>query len=340
MRLLVSWSCRSSNASATPATSSADWTTFCSEPATRSRRRASARCGRGGATAAACVSRCVAVVFVPACSLAGLPARCGRFIELDTRPADCACRSSFRKSPRTAAAAQARAAPISASSSAGVTTSSVNCWLLPARGSSERSKRSAALSDERQLAGPGCSSSARLPVDSSTSRVVELRRGLSSCGSPAGCCGERPRADWAAVDLVLEPRAVEAVVVGHLADERQHRVGRDRRADAGQPHGHLRHFVPHHGQRHAIRLARGHAVGIGHAHEQHIVVGQRAIFPAQLLLRSDRRNATSASCFVLRSVNRRGGERLGRRRRAARAACLRESACRRSPAAGAIRGAR
>ena len=158
----------------------------------------------------------------------------------------------------------------------------MNCWLLPARGSSARLNRSAALSDSvnRCL---GLSSSARLPVVGvDCARVeriefVERRLAARAAGRAAVV------ASGAAVDLVFEPGTVEAVVVGDFADEGQDRVGRDRRADAGEPHGDLRHFVLHDGERHAIRLARGDAVGIGHADEQHIVVGERAIVPAQFL---------------------------------------------------------
>ena len=69
----------------------------------------------------------------------------------------------------------------------------------------------------------------------------------------------------AVVDPVGVPDAIEAVVVGHFADQRHDRIGRDRRADAREPHGHLRHLVRNHGERNAIRLAAGDAVGVGDA---------------------------------------------------------------------------
>ena len=83
-----------------------------------------------------------------------------------------------------------------------------------------------------------------------------------------------------------------------LPTERQDGIGRDRRADAGQPHRDLRHFIPDDGERHAIRLARGHAVGIGDAHEQHIVVGERAVFPAEHFLRATVERSSRRILFV------------------------------------------
>ena len=185
MRLLVSWSPRSSNASATPAISSADWTTFCSEPATRSRRRAarvaplSKEWERGRVGAWETTIRCPTLSRpLPLARSPPLLLRSQTRPRTRHGPADCACRSSFRKLLRTAAAAASSRRSNSASRSAGVTTSSANCWLLPARGSSERLKRSAALSDSvnrwpgRKLERPfaGCF------VDDARVELVEVSR--------------------------------------------------------------------------------------------------------------------------------------------------------------------
>ena len=94
---------------------------------------------------------------------------------------------------------------------------------------------------------------------------------------------ERARDGRAGIDLVFEPGPIEGVVVGDFADDREHRIGRDRGADAGEPHGDLRHFVSHGGERDAVRLAGGDAVGVGDADEEHVVGGERSVVVIEFL---------------------------------------------------------
>ena len=112
------------------------------------------------------------------------------------------------------------------------------------------------------------------------------------------------------IDLVFEPGAVEGVVIGDFADDGEHGIGRDRGADAGKTHGDLRHFVSHGGERNAIGLARGDAVGVGDADEQDVVGSERSVVEVEFL------RVIVGKCerrffFVFCRVDVAGGERLG-----------------------------
>ena len=107
----------------------------------------------------------------------------------------------------------------------------MNCWLLPDRGSFERLHRSVALSASVSRCF-GLRSSVRWPVLGSVARVSNESI-FSSVGLAAGLGDERPRGDRAGIDLVLEPGAIEAIVVRDFADKREDGVRRDRGADAG-----------------------------------------------------------------------------------------------------------
>ena len=52
-------------------------------------------------------------------------------------------------------------------------------------------------------------------------------------------------------------------------------------------------------ERDAVRLARGDAVGIGDADQQHVVGRERAVFLFEFLLRLGRANASVVSCLSL-----------------------------------------
>ena len=165
MRLLVSWSPRSSNASATPAISSADWTTFCSDPATRSRRRASSRCVSAATIELALGSLRIDRVGRRVASLAAAS-------KLHAAEQIARVRHLFIN--RFVPLPQRKLAPFQQREQVGG-GHDVERKLLAAAGARLVGEVEPVGRLERQRESlPGCRSSARLPVDSSRRARVEL----------------------------------------------------------------------------------------------------------------------------------------------------------------------